>query len=91
MSNAIPATLAARYLCRDIYYAKYYGQLGKINKNQVLGEKMKKGKEKRRKITLKKGERPYKCIFLSYKLKKISRGGLPTPLAAENLFVGGKI
>ena len=46
----------------DIYYAKYYGkgvggnsQLGNKNKNQVLGEKMEKGKEKRRKITLKKG------------------------------------
>ena len=28
------------------------------NKNEELGKKMKKGKEKRRKITLKRGKRP---------------------------------
>ena len=37
---------------------------------------------------VKKGE---KCIFLGYKLKKISRGGLPTPPAARRkLICGGK-
>ena len=35
---------------RYIYYAKYYGK-----GDGQLGKKMKKGKEKRRKITLKKG------------------------------------
>ena len=35
---------------------------------------MKKGKEKRRKITFKKKvKRPYKCIFLGYKLKKMKK------------------
>ena len=52
---------------------------------------MKKGKEKRRKITLKKGKKALKCIFLSYELKKNFTGGLstlpPAPPAA-NLFVG---
>ena len=36
------------------------GQLGKKNKNQELGKKMKKGKEKRRKISLKKGAKALK-------------------------------
>ena len=39
--------LYTAYLCRDIYYAKYYGkggdgQLGKKNKNQELGKKWKR-------------------------------------------------
>ena len=58
------------------------GPAGEINEIRSWGKKMKKGKEKRRKITLKKGEKPLKCIFLGYKLKKNSP---PT-----NLFVGGK-
>ena len=41
---------------RGIYYANYYGRggdgrWGKTMKNEELGEKMKKGKEKGRKIT----------------------------------------
>ena len=48
------------------------GQLGKKNKIRSKGEKIKKRK-KRRKITLKKGEKVLKCIFLGYNLKKISR------------------
>ena len=49
---------------RDIYYAKYYGNGGRgemasREKNEIgVREKMKKGKEKRRKITLKRGKRP---------------------------------
>ena len=58
--------MCTRHVDRDIYYAKYYGKggWGKAswgkNKNQELGKKMKKGKEKRRKITLKKGEKALK-------------------------------
>ena len=40
----------------------------------MLGKEMKKGKEKRRKITLNKGEKALKCIFLGYKLKKLIVG-----------------
>ena len=40
------------------------------NLSRELGKKMKKGKEKRRKITFKKGKKALKCIFLGYKLKK---------------------
>ena len=44
---------------RDIYFAKYYGRgwgekndwLGEKNENEELGKKIKKEKEKRRKIT----------------------------------------
>ena len=46
---------------------------------------MKKGKEKRRKITLKKGEKALKCIFLGYKLKKISKVVLMEPKAFKFL------
>ena len=35
-----------------------------------LGKKIKEGKEKRRKITFKKGEKALKCIFLGYNFKK---------------------
>ena len=54
---------------RDIYYAKYYGKGGGIwsagEKNLELG-KNEKGKEKRRKITLKKGKEALKmhCLGL---------------------------
>ena len=37
-----------------------------------------KGKEKRRKITLKKGKKAFKIHFLGCKLKKKIAGGLPT-------------
>ena len=39
---------------------------------------MKKGKEKRRKITLKKGKKALKMPLLGYKLKKISPPPLPS-------------
>ena len=48
---------------RDIYCGKGGGgdgQLGKKIKNYKLGEKMKKGKEKSRKITLKKRGKAFK-------------------------------
>ena len=43
------------YFVRDIYYAKNYGKEG--GGDGQLGEKNEKGKEKRRKITLKKRKR----------------------------------
>ena len=55
---------------------------------------MKKGKEKRRKITLKKGEKALKMLLFGLKTqKKFTGGGLttPSPQAAANLFVGEKI
>ena len=46
---------------------------------------MKKGKEKRSKITFKKGKKALKCIFLGYNIKK-NRYASP----AANLLVGEK-
>ena len=54
------------------------GHWGK-KENVEIGEKNKK----RRKIAKKTGEKALKCIFLGYKIKKISRG-------AANLYVVGK-
>ena len=51
----------AYHWTRDIYYAKCYGRGGGVvagDKNEELGEKMKKEKEKGRKITLKRGKMP---------------------------------
>ena len=50
---------------RDIYYAKYYGKGGEGKwpsgeKNEIRKKHKKKGKEKRRKIKLKKGEKALK-------------------------------
>ena len=56
---------------RDIYYAKYYGKRGGGVKLGVSG-KMKRGKEKRRKITFKKGGKGLNCLK-GYKIKKIVR------------------
>ena len=46
---------------------------------------MKKGKEKRRKITLKIGKRPLKCISLGYNLFKKFAGGSTDPTPAREL------
>ena len=56
---------------------------------------MKKGKEKRGKITLKKGKRPYKSIIWGYKLNKISRGvfrppPLPSAVAPPHTYLSRK-
>ena len=59
------------------------------NKNEELGEKMKKGKEKRRKITLKKGKKALKMHLFSYKLKKIPRGVF-RPALPNTYFSGDK-
>ena len=57
-------------LCRGIYYAKYYGGGGGGGgkKKAGLGKKIKKGKEKGRKIHEKKKKKALKCTFLDYKL-----------------------
>ena len=59
--------MISKHLSRDIYYAKYYGKGG--------GENGQPGKEKRRKITLKKGEKALKMhLFGPARRKLISRG-----------------
>ena len=61
----LPYLWTSRYipLCRDIYFAKYYGRggeylAGEKNENEELGEKNKKGKKKGGKLHEKRGKGP---------------------------------
>ena len=61
--------------CRIIYYANYYDKGGEVKWSawgKKIVKKMKKGKDKRRKITLKKGKKALKMHLFRLKTKKNS-------------------